>query len=77
VENGILLSPNLLAFFDKNLISFQDYNSILINKSIDKPKLKALGIHEKMSLKVNQALVKYLQMHQEKFYSKEEKIYNL
>jgi hypothetical protein len=73
IDNGILLSPDLDALFDKKLISFQDNGQIIISKKIEK-KVNVLGINEHMSLsKVNEGMKKYLSWHREEFFKQEEK----
>ena len=40
VDNGLLLSPDLDALFDKNLISFQDDGRIIFSNQINVNELK-------------------------------------
>ena len=68
VDNGLLLSPDLDALFDKNLISFQNDGRIIFSNQINVNELETLGINEKMSLRfVNNGMKKYLKRHREKF----------
>jgi hypothetical protein len=72
IDNGILLSPDLDALFDKKLISFKDNGKIIMSKKILK-NISMLGINEEMSLsKVTEGMKKYLSWHREKFYEKED-----
>ncbi|MDN5285700.1 MAG: hypothetical protein JWR38_1974 [Mucilaginibacter sp.] len=67
-ENGILLSPNLDALFDKNLISFDDEGKILISKRLDIEHQTIMGVSDQMSLKhINNGMRKYLAIHRSKF----------
>lgn len=67
VENGILLSPNVDALFDKHFISFQDDGSILISKKLDNFNRDSLKIHEKIKIPISDGMKKYLKLHREKF----------
>jgi len=69
-NNGILLSPNLDALFDRKLIGFDVDGKIMLSSSISKEQYKILGINENMKLDekhVNQELKKYLEYHRTKF----------
>ena len=73
VGNGIILSPNLDALFDKHLITFEDDGRIRISKKLSQNHLVDLGITD--GLKLRQVLAdmfKYLAVHREEF-SKSEK----
>ena len=64
VENGILLSPNIDALFDKHLISFEDNGSMIIGPLISKEESYLLGLTEEMHLKeVSHQMKKYLSKH--------------
>ncbi len=69
VDNGLLLSPNYDALFDKHLISFQDDGNILISKTLSKELLNKLGINgnEKI-LNLTKGNSFYLEKHRTKFY---------
>jgi hypothetical protein len=68
-NNGILLSPNLDALFDKHLISFDDNGKILIHSRLDVQHQECLGIKKEMKLRsVNTEMRKYLEIHRVKFY---------
>lgn len=67
VENGILLSPNVDALFDRHLISFQDDGNIIIDDSLTDNDLKLLNIKRNMKLShVSSGMVKYLSKHRKK-----------
>lgn len=65
-ENGILLSPNYDALFDKNLISFSDDGSIIISKNINLEDLGNLGINRDAKIEVNEEMKPFLQRHRNK-----------
>ena len=65
-ENGILLSPNYDALFDKHLISFSDEGFIIFSKNIKSEDLKKLGIDTNAKIEVNAAMKNYLKKHREK-----------
>jgi hypothetical protein len=44
VENGILLSPDYDALFDKHLISFENNGKIILSDDLDRNQAKVLGI---------------------------------
>lgn len=68
-DNGILLSPNIDSLFDKHLISFEDDGGILISNKLSKNDLEILGISEKIRLKVDDGMKKYLSHHRKRFHS--------
>ena len=70
VENGILLSPNVDALFDKHFISFQDDGSILISKKLDNFNRDSLKIQKKIKIPISDGMKKYLKRHREKFEQK-------
>lgn len=67
VENGILLSPDIDALFDKHLITFDDEGLMLISPSIDKNDLINLGIPTGVKIPVNHEMKPYLKRHRQKF----------
>nr|AIE98663.1 putative restriction endonuclease [uncultured marine thaumarchaeote KM3_06_C02] len=72
VGNGILLSPNLDALFDKHLISFNEKGNILISKKLDKDNLEKLGVTKDMCLqRVFDDMIPFLLRHKSKFIEKE------
>lgn len=70
VNNGILLSPNFDAIFDKHLISFEDDGSILISPKISVEDRKALGLLDSIQIPVSDGMPFYLKRHREKFQGK-------
>lgn len=67
-NNGILLSPNLDALFDKNLISFNESGNILINNLIKQKDLERLGITHELKLRlIDKGMKKYLEYHRSQF----------
>lgn len=51
VENGILLSPDFDALFDKNLISFENSGKIILSEKISNSNYSKLGITGKEKIK--------------------------
>jgi|TARA_B110000967_G_scaffold9075_1_gene9087 hypothetical protein len=73
VGNGILLSPNIDALFDRNIISFSNEGNILISQQLNEEDYKNLGISKNSQLrKVYKDMFKYLERHRKLFYDKEE-----
>ena len=64
-NNGILLSPNLDALFDKHLISFDKSGGILIGKTLTSEQQNALGITGKEAIDVSSGMEDYLARHRE------------
>lgn len=62
-ENGILLSPNYDALFDKHLISFSDTGNLLISNSIKLENLSNLGIDLDAKINVNTEMIPFLKRH--------------
>ena len=72
VGNGILLSPDLDALFDKHLISFNDEGNILISKNLTEDQLTNLGVSKDLRLHiVYPDMISYLSRHREEFNEKE------
>lgn len=63
VENGILLSPNVDALFDKHLISFSDDGLIILSSKIEKSELHKLGIDLKVKINISEGMKPYLKRH--------------
>jgi len=64
VDNGILLSPDFDALFDKHLISFERSGKILISDAIPKSSLSSLGITGKEVIaKLSDGNKEYLDIH--------------
>jgi hypothetical protein len=67
VNNGILLSPNVDALFDKCLISFKNDGSILISGKISIQDRVALGLNHTIKIPVSERMTPYLERHRKKF----------
>ena len=65
-ENGVLLSPNADALFDKHLISFSNQGEIICSKNINSNDLQILGIDKSMKIAVNREMIPYLEKHRSK-----------
>jgi len=65
-ENGILLSPNYDALFDKHLISFEDSGEIIISPMIKPNQLSLLGISKEAKISVTELMKPYLARHRAK-----------
>jgi hypothetical protein len=61
--NGLLLSPNLDALFDKGLISFKDSGEILISRQLPVPTRKALGCPNGAKVPLQKKHAKYMKWH--------------
>lgn len=66
-NNGILLSPNVDALFDKHLISFSDDGKIIVSKNISLEQLTLLGLSTDIYITVNENMIKYLKYHRGRF----------
>ena len=66
--NGLLLTPNLDALFDRYLISFNEKGEIIISKTLSKIELEKLGIHYDMKLiTLFEDMKPFLEKHRNKF----------
>ena len=65
-ENGILLSPNADALFDKHLISFSKEGSLLLSPHIDQRILVRMGLDPDSEIEVTAGMQEYLQHHRDK-----------
>jgi len=65
-DNGILLSPNADALFDKHLITFNSGDGKLVS-NISDLELERLGLSSEMSIIVTEGMKKYLEQHNEEF----------
>lgn len=72
VNNGILLSPNIDALFDKHLISFDEDGYIKISKKVKTEEYEILGISESMILPVTTEMIPYIKRHYQKFFNMEQ-----
>lgn len=70
--NGLLLSPNLDAAFDKGLVTFEESGCIKISKQLTATDKKALGISSSLCLrKFSPSHAPYLRYHQENVFKGE------
>jgi len=65
-DNGILLSPNADALFDKHLISFADDGSLIVSRLISDEVLRRMGIDTNVQIEVSPGMRKYLEHHRGK-----------
>ena len=73
-DNGILLSPNFDALFDKHLISFNDDGSIIVSETILSKYRETLGLSNSIYISVDDGMIKYLRRHHRRFKANETKI---
>jgi hypothetical protein len=69
-DNGILLSPNYDALFDKHLISFEDDGGLIKSLAISEADLTALGIHPMLKCKIHEGMLPYLKRHRDALQNK-------
>ena len=64
IDNGILLSPNFDALFDRHLITFDDNGRILVSDKLSKDTIAQLGIigTERIN-SLSEGNKKYLRIH--------------
>ena len=62
--NGLLLSPNVDAAFDKGLISFDHHGALLISPSISSENMIALGIAQDQRIAMTPERQWYMEYHQ-------------
>lgn len=69
VFNGILLSPNLDAAFDRGLVTFADDGAIAISDELDEHAIAALGLDPAMKIRaISAGHRNYLQWHRERLF---------
>lgn len=69
-NNGLLLSPNLDAYFDKFDITFDDDGSIILGKNIPQEIKEVIQDYQIDSEVMNDERKKYLQYHRKIFDAK-------
>lgn len=67
--NGLLLTPNLDALFDKGLITFRDNGEILISELMSASTRKALGCSDDAKVSLRPEHAKYLTWHRENVFA--------
>lgn len=72
VDNGILLSPNFDALFDRHLISFNDHGLIQISSNISRVDREALGLLDSIQIPISAGMEPYLKSHRAQFKGKTE-----
>jgi len=69
VDNGILLSPDFDALFDKHLISFDTSGKIVLSSSLSRTSLKPLGVKGKEKIfNLTEGNKRYLENHCERLF---------
>lgn len=63
VFNGVLLSPNMDALFDRGFISFTNEGGILRGPEISQEELVALGWNPNLKIKFTDRHIPYLEYH--------------
>lgn len=66
VNNGILLSPDVDALFDRYLISFEDDGGMILSKKVAEKDLLALGIDTSVKIPIREGMKSYLKRHRER-----------
>lgn len=64
-HNGILLSPNADALFDRHLISFDDEGRLVLSTTISSDDLSRFGIDATKRIPVSDGMRSYLERHRE------------
>lgn len=67
--NGLLLSPNLDALFDKGLITFSDSGDVLKSKLLSADVCKALGVSMEAKVNLKSGHAKYMAWHRERVFA--------
>lgn len=65
VFNGLLLSPNLDALFDRGLIAFDDQGGILVSPSLSASARQALGCTVSLKVRLSPEHIKYISWHRD------------
>lgn len=66
-DNGLILSANLDALFDKGLISFSDTGNMLVSSEITESDRRKLGLGTSLIIRPNQGQSRYLKYHREAY----------
>ena len=67
VDNGILLSPNIDALFDRHLITFDDDGGLLISSKVSQKNIENLRLLSLPKIEINEGMLKYIKRHRERF----------
>lgn len=73
--NGLLLSANVDAIFDRHLISFDDDGRMMVCSTLDRESLIKMGLTEGKAIKINDASKLYLSWHRREFEKNEGNAY--
>lgn len=65
VYNGLLLSPNMDALFDKGLISFKNNGEVMASPELALESQRSLGLRPDMRIDLNDEHIKYIEWHRE------------
>ena len=65
-ENGILLSPNFDALFDRHLVSFTDEGHLVRSSRVTVDDLIKMGINSDVVIPISDGMKKYLDHHRER-----------
>lgn len=68
VDNGILLSPNIDALFDRHLITFDDDGGLLISSKVSQKNIENLRLLSLPKIEINERMLKYIKRHRERFF---------
>ena len=66
VNNGILLSPDVDALFDRHLLSFEDNGSMILSSKVTESEVLALGIDTTVKIPIKEGMKSYLKRHRER-----------
>lgn len=66
-DNGLMLSANLDALFDKGLISFNDLGQMLVSPEIGQADRTKIGLGAPLTMRPNQGQARYLAYHRNFF----------
>ncbi|GAB7025749.1 HNH endonuclease [Geotalea toluenoxydans] len=68
--NGLLLTPNLDAAFDKGYVTFKDDGHIVISSALNNTNIKALGIDDTIMIPFHANHKKYIEFHRENIFKR-------
>ena len=72
LNNGLLLSANIDALFDRHLITFDEKGSLLVSKTLTEKQQSFLGIANPIRLLLNDKQKRFMVIHREIFYKQEQ-----
>ena len=71
INNGLLLSANLDALFDRHLISFDEKGELIVSKSLTRRQLDFLGLAKPLKIRLDDKQQIYMTEHRKIFYEQE------